>query len=149
MKILKRSVLLAIAAVVLYNFPGHSQGNPDALALFPADNQFEGWVLKDSIKTYNPENMYLHLGEVSGLYSEYGTLQSMEAVYVDAAATRIILEVFDMQTPDGSWGIFTMNSTGKGQPLELGDVATRFDYYIHFVKGNYYIRCSSSDKRDG
>ncbi len=114
--------------------------------LYPGDGRFEGWALKDSVKVYVPDYLYVHVGEASGLYLEYGTLLSSEALYTDPAAARIVLEVFEMNRPEGAWGIFTMNSSGQGKEVEVGDIALQYDHYIHLVKGNYYIRCTSSSR---
>lgn len=114
-------------------------------ALFPGDNQFEGWILKDSILVFSGERLYLHVDEAAGLYSEFGYVRSFQADYRDSLANRIQLNVFEMLDADAAWGIFTMNSSGKGQHVEVGNVAILYDYMIHFVKGNYYVRCVTSN----
>jgi hypothetical protein len=53
-----------------------------------------------------------------------------------------------MKGPNGAWGIFTMNSSGQGTEAEVGDVAMQFDHFIHFVKGRYYVRCTSSNSEE-
>ena len=143
LNLLKVSLVLLTVLVLRI---GTAQEKPDPITLYPADNQFDGWVLKDSVRTYVPNDLYLQVGEVAGLYTEFGIRKSLEGIYANEKAERIILEVFEMNDPKGAWGIFTMNSSAKGQNISLGDTATKYDYYLHFVKANYYFHCTTSNK---
>jgi len=135
---------IIIALLLMPALDINAQNETESLALFPESDMFDGWTLKDSVQVYFGNELYNHVGETSGLYGEFGFIKSMMGVYTNATAVKIQLDVFEMTAPDASWGIFTMNSSGKGQAKQVGDISKMYDYYIHFVKGNYYIRCTTS-----
>lgn len=122
-----------------------AQNEPETAISFPGNDQFAGWQLKDSIQVFSEEELYEHVNESAGLFSEFGFNKSYRAVYRDSLANKISLDVFLMNQPDAAWGAFTMNSSGKGRKVEVGNVALLYDYHLHFVKGNYYIKCISSN----
>lgn len=121
------------------------QENNFRASFFPLDNEIEGWILKDSVHIYSSKNLYLQVGELSGLYNEYGIIRSMESIYTGLASARIIIELFESSDTQGAWGLFTVNAPINGSWLDLGDIALRDEYSIHFVKGNIYVQCTSTD----
>lgn len=125
-----------------------SQEKTDSSTLFPESDHFEGWALKDSIHIFTRDNLFDHVQESTDLYNEFGTVISYQAIYTNPKAVRIKLDIFEMEHPDDAWGIFTLNSSGKGQADEIGDISILYDYYIHLVKGPFYIKCTTSKNDD-
>lgn len=135
-----------VSFLVFGGYSAHAQGNLEPKGFYPADGQFGDWKLMDSVRMFKPATLYLQVGEDAGLYEECGIRQSFEGVYTDSAGTRMDLEIFEMSDTGGAWSIFSQNSSSKGKEIELADAAMLFDYHIHFVKGNFYVRCSTTSR---
>ena len=54
-----------------------------------------------------------------------------------------------MSNNDAAYGIFTLSSTSKGKPLELGDQSLLYDYYLDLWKGPYFMRFTANNKDNG
>lgn len=145
MRIIFFSVLLLVDFL---HYNGHAQENIGTQSLFPDSGVFEGWNRTDSIVVYSGERLQEWLGEMTDLYLEYGVERILVARYANEKATEITLEIHTLKEPASAWGLLTMNSSGKGSPDTLGDVSVLFDYYVHLVKGPYYIKSTTSRKTD-
>lgn len=122
------------------------QDASDISKLFPPDNTFEGWTLKDSIEVFSGDDLFYYINGGADIYLEYGFVQVAHCNYLDSTAAKIHLEIYEMVDNNAAYGIFTMNSSGKGNKISLGEAGFLYEYYLHYYIGNYYIRCNSSKK---
>jgi hypothetical protein len=132
---------------VFLNIVGYSQEH-DLKKLMPAEGSIEGWIIKDPIEIFIGDDLFEMINGGADIYLEYGFVQVAQMKFENAVAVRDHLEIYEMEDSNAAYGIFTMNSSGKGNIIEIGDVAILYDYYLHFVKGKYYVRCTTSRKEE-
>ncbi|MCB0822591.1 MAG: hypothetical protein KDC09_07840 [Bacteroidales bacterium] len=124
-----------------------AQGNPELY--LPTDEQRGNWAVKDSVQTYADEDLYLYIDGGADVYLEYGFKKVASCKYQNPSANRMHIEIYQMKDPDAAYGIFSLNSTGLGHPLDLGDLSYQYDYYLDVWKTSYFIRCTISRKEAG
>ncbi|MCF8378152.1 MAG: hypothetical protein K9H49_01165 [Bacteroidales bacterium] len=114
--------------------------------LFPKSGQFDGCLVRDSVEFFTGDDLFEFINGGADIYLEYGFKQVAHCTYMDSLAVKIHLEIYEMTQNDAAYGIYTLNSSGKGVPINMGEQGILYDYYLHFYKANYYIRCSVSKK---
>ncbi|MCB0804509.1 MAG: hypothetical protein KDC05_01850 [Bacteroidales bacterium] len=146
---MKLQKLIILFFFILIGFAGISQNIMEPKDLIPANDEIVNWQLIDSVNTYTDEDLYMYINGGADLYLEYGFNKLGSCKYRNRLASKIILEVYQMKNDAGAFGVFTINSSGKGKKIEIGNEAVQYDYYLHFWKQNYYVRCASTVKSEG
>lgn len=124
-------------------------GQSPLIALLPSENILNKWTIKDSAEVYSDEDLFMYINGGADVYLEYGFASVVTCRYINPAANNIRIEIYEMTDIDAAFGIFSLNSSGKGQPVELGNMAYRYDYYLDVWKKNFFIRCTVSRKDAG
>jgi hypothetical protein len=124
------------------------QDNPDIRNLFPDNGYFNSWEIKDSIAIYTGENLYSFINGGADIYLEYGFQEVASCKYTNFDLAVIHLEIYKMTSDSAAFGIFTINSSVKGKPLDIGNKSKQYDYYLDFWKGSYFVRCTLSRRSD-
>lgn len=124
----------------------YTQDNQSVEKLIPTDNQIKGWTLKDSVETFLGDDLFYFINGGADIYLEYGFVKVVHANYVNSEGGKIHLEVYEMEDSKAAYGIFTLNSSGNGNNIDIGEEGILYDYYLHYFKGNYYVRCTASAK---
>ena len=141
--------LILITLITFFSFTALSQDNDDLHQLIPGGNEIGNWTVKDSAEVYSDEDLYLYINGGADLYLEYGFSKVITCKYRNPKASKLHIEIYEMERPEDAYGIYTINSSAIGKEIDLGTEAILYDYYLHFWKYNYYIRCTSSVKDEG
>jgi Family of unknown function (DUF6599) len=59
--------------------------------------------------------------------------------YNNGAGSRLSLEIFEMKSPAGAYGMWTFKKGPRGEAIGLGDEGQLDDYYLNFWKGHYLV----------
>jgi hypothetical protein len=144
---MKKQVLIILPFFLLVALSYvNGQDKNNIAKILPEDGYFKNWRVKDSIRTFTGEDLFSYIDGGADIYLEYGFNQVVSCKYRNLQATDIHVEVYKMTSDTAAFGIFTINSSGKGQPIDLGNKAYVYDYYLDFLKGPYFVRCTSSKK---
>ena len=115
--------------------------------LLPEDSETIDWVRSRKPSTYNPENIYLDRYVPSEIYPEiyhkYGFQRQAETEYHSpkfGSIPLILLEIFDMGTPENAFGIYSLNSYPLPKFEWVGCKAIISGKYVWFWKGKYFIQ---------
>jgi len=138
---------LLLIGILWLTFVGQAQ-EQEIKNLMPAEGSLEGWTIKDTIEVYTGDDLFFMINGGADIYLEYGFVQVAQMKFENALAEKDHLEIYEMEDSDAAYGIFSMNSSGKGVEMEMGDASILYDYYLHFLKGKYYVRCTTSRKED-
>jgi hypothetical protein len=135
--------------VSLVSALGMGQEQKDIRLLFPEADFLSAWTIKDSIEVYSGDNLFNYINGGADIYFEYGFNEVATARYINYASNNIHVDVYKMSDINAAYGIFTLNSSAKGVPLELGDQSYRYDYYLDVWKGPYFMRFTTNRKENG
>lgn len=140
-------MVIGIVVLGLGVFAQEQETN-NILELLPKDVEWDEWTIKDSAEIHTPENLYLFVNDAANLYLEYGFEQVVNIKYENQLAVKMHIEIYEMSDPGAAYGIFTINSSGKGIAEDFGMAGILYDYYLHFAKDNYYVRVTTSKKEE-
>ena len=115
--------------------------------LLPKDGETIDWIRSRKPSTYNPDNIYFDRYVPSEIYPEiylkYGFQRQAETEYHSpkfGSIPLILLEVFDMGTPENAFGIYSLNSYPLPKFEWVGCKAIISGKYVWFWKGKYFIQ---------
>jgi hypothetical protein len=123
----------------------HFGGGPLRIYL-PADNAASGWTRDGEFQEYEGEDLYAYIDGGAEIYQEYGFRRVILQDYKNAGKRSISLEIFEMETPDAAFGIFTFKRSGSGKALPLGAGAELEAYYLNFWKGRFLVTLTGFDE---
>ncbi len=115
--------------------------------LLPKDGEVQDWVRSHKPTTYNPETLYKDRYHPSNMYPEiyhhYGFKAQAEVEYQSpkfGSEPYILLEIFDMGTPENAFGIFSVNSYPQPKYEWVGVKAIVSGKNLWFWKGKYFVQ---------
>jgi hypothetical protein len=126
-----------------------SGGGQDERAFPPTE--IMGSSLSERPREYTKENLYEH---VDG-HAEYfiGAGFAGLSVFEYSSATghkdgpEIQVEVYDMGKPIQAFGVLVDESGENADPVDVGAMAFRTSAGVNFIKGRYYVKVSSFDRK--
>ncbi len=115
--------------------------------LLPEDEEATDWVRVSKPSTYNSETLYKDRFVPSDIYPKiyhnYGFQKQAEVEYQSpkfGSVPYILLEIFDMGTPENAFGIFSVNSYPHPKFEWIGCKAIISGKNLWFWKGKYFIQ---------
>ncbi len=105
--------------------------------------------MKDSVETYTGDDLFLYINGGADLYLEYGFEEVSTCKYLNYAGNNIHIDIYQMTDESSAYGIFSINSSVHGKPVDFGTKSLLYDYYLDIWKGNYFIRCIANKKENG
>jgi len=117
----------------------------DLSALFPADGVIAGWTRTEELKSYRGDELFLMIDGGADIYHEYGFAQVMAGEYQNREGKLIRLEIYQMQSPDGAYGIYSFKTGRDGESQSIGQEALLEEYYLNFWKADLLVTVVGSD----
>ena len=115
--------------------------------LLPEDDETADWIRSRQPSTYNPQNIYLDryvpIEIYPEMYRKYGFQRQAETEYQSpkfGSNPLILLEIFDMGTPENAYGIYSLNSYPLPKFEWVGCKAIISGKNLWFWKGKYFIQ---------
>ena len=115
--------------------------------LLPEDGETTDWIRSRQPSTYNPQNIYLDryvpIENYPEMYHKYGFQRQAETEYQSpkfGSNPLILLEIFDMGTPENAYGIYSLNSYPLPKFEWVGCKAIISGKNLWFWKGKYFIQ---------
>lgn len=116
----------------------------------------EGWQQAGEIEHYTVENLYVKINGRSELYMAYDVeaLSWVSFISGEDETNFIDLFLYDMGSPNGAFGIFSVEREPGQPPAALGRQGYRTDANHYFWKGRYYVYVQTANEdeaaqRDG
>ena len=138
-----------IWCLTLMYLTGFGQNKTGIESLLPEVKEESKWKIMDSATVYTGDDLYRYINGGADIYLEYGFEELAACRYMNYAANNILVDIYKMNDVDAAYGVFTLNSTIKGHPLDLGDMSLLYDYYLDIWKGPYFIRFTANRKDNG
>ena len=114
--------------------PGH---------LLPSDGEILDWVQSRRPSTYEGKTLYRDRATAPDLFHAYGFQQQAEVEYETprfGSKPLILLEIFDMGTPENAFGIYNFHIYPQVKFEWVGSKAILSGGYLRFSKGKYFIQ---------
>jgi hypothetical protein len=147
------STILLISGLLIYGsflllLPSENQTSPqhDLYKYLPGTDEIGEWKEDGSPQEYKGEDLYSYINGGAEIYHEYGFKQVIVQDYKRKNGKSIALEIFEMESAEGAYGIYTFKTSTEGKKLALGDKAQLADYYLNFWKGNFVVTLTGFDE---
>lgn len=111
--------------------------------LLPQNGDTTDWVHAGKISTYNIETLYKDRFVSPKVYYNYGFQRQAEVEYQSPkyrSIPLILVEIFDMGTPENAFGIYSVSSYPNAEFEWIGCKAIISGNYVRFWKGKYFIQ---------
>ena len=112
--------------------------------LLPADDEASHWVRVGKPSVDVGENLYKNvIGGNPELYHSYGFVEGVSVEYQTprlGSQPFILLEVFDMGTPENAFGVYSRNRYPQDEFEWVGSRAIISGRDLNFWKGRYFIQ---------
>ena len=118
---------------------GNQLEKSSLLWLLPDKVEPGGWAKEGDYQLFEGEDLFIYIDGGAEIYFEYGFRRVIVQDYRNASGRRLSLEVFEMQSPDSAYGMFTFKSNPGGEAIALGDQCQLADYYLNLYKGRYLV----------
>lgn len=129
------------AETVYRTLPYSTAAAPETL--LPKDGEITDWVRAGKPTTYNTETLYRDRVVPTKIYHHYGFQRQAEVEYQSpkfGSVPFILLEIFDMGTPENAFGMFSVNSYPHPKFEWVGCKAIITGKSLRFWKGKYFIQ---------
>ena len=110
--------------------------------LIPGDDELPRWIQSRAPSTYEGKTLYRDRATSADLYHAYGFEQQAEVEYETpqfGSRPLILLEIFDMGTPENAFGIYNFHTYPEMKFEWVGSKAMLSGNYLRFSKGKYFI----------
>ena len=119
--------------------------DPGPIRLLPMGEEVDGWAPSGGAEFVEGEDLYLVINGGAEVYHEYGFTSAVFQSYATNDGRGVNLEIYEMQSQEAAYGIFTFKTSTDGSSVEVGYEGWRESYYLNFWKGNYLITIISLD----
>ncbi|MFC1719246.1 DUF6599 family protein [Candidatus Poribacteria bacterium] len=103
-----------------------------------------GWTLASPARTYDEKSIFDYINGAAELYFAYDFRAVAAAEYQDGE-TSVIIDVYDMTTPAGAFGIYSLNRYPEANYVDIGNEGILTDTNLDFWKGQYFCKVYSFD----
>jgi hypothetical protein len=134
-----------LPALLLISIGHLAARDVDILTCLPRIPIPGGWVPDGQAQQFKGEDLYVYIDGGADIYQEYGFVAVAVQDYKSPAGKSVSLEIFEMSDEDAAFGMFTFKTTGKGEPVNLGDGGQLEDYYLNFRAGRYILTLTGFD----
>jgi hypothetical protein len=109
------------------------------LSLLPEGPELRGWAREGEPQSFRGEDLFTYIDGGAEIYFEYGFGRVIVQDYRNEAGHRLNLEIFEMESPEAAYGMFTFKIGPRGEAVVLGDECQLADYYLNLCQGRYLI----------
>ena len=120
--------------------------------LLPSDGELVGWVQSRAPSTYEGTTLYRDRASSPDLFYAYGFERQAEVEYETpqfGSKPLILLEIFDMGTPENAFGIYNFHTYPQMKFEWIGSKAMLSGNYLRFSKGKYFIQIEGYELATG
>jgi hypothetical protein len=119
------------------------------LALLPAPNVVDGWVLQGEPRIYSGDTLYEYIDGNADLFHSYGFRQAGVGDYVPAEGDGwISVDVYDMGAPLHAFGVYSAERPPGPELVRVGVQGYAASGLLAFWDGPYYVKVSLIDGDD-
>ncbi|MGQ9652801.1 MAG: DUF6599 family protein [Thermodesulfobacteriota bacterium] len=139
--------MLLFFCLLLEGGPAEPRADDGLLRFLPRLQDLAGWRLDGPPQSVEGEGLYSLIDGGAEVFLKAGFERAVSQTYRSQAGQFVVLEVYEMKGPSSAEKIFAHKAEGGGMPEEMGDAATRGDYYVVFRQGGFVVTVTGSDSK--
>jgi hypothetical protein len=114
------------------------------LELLPV--QIDGWSASDRDQTYTRDTIFDYMNGAGEIYLAYDFEKLFVREYTRPSAPPIIAEIYEMDSSEDAYGVFTNDTDGK--PVKMGQGGIYAQGLLRFWKGPIFVRLMAERETD-
>jgi hypothetical protein len=118
------------------------KGAVDSLEnMLPGINEISGWQRSGAAYAYAPEKLYTYIDGAADQFIVYGFERLQGAEYVSRTDQKesVTVDMYDMGSALGAFGMFTSKKDPASPGLSIGAESFGNDQLVVFYKGRFYV----------
>jgi len=119
------------------------EGDSRVMQCLPDERSLDGWTADDTPQSAGGEDLFLLIDGGAEIFREYGFEQAVFSSYgrktENGDAISINLEIYEMESPAGAFGIYTFRTSERGERVPIGTCGRLEGYYLNFWKGRFCV----------
>lgn len=108
--------------------------------------KIEGWMAEGLPLEYKGDDLFLYINGGAEIYHEYGFDKVTIQEYIHESGKSITLEMYEMNSPESAYGIYTFKRSLEGKGLDLGSGGCLDEYYLNFWKDRALITLTGFER---
>jgi hypothetical protein len=99
--------------------------------------QIQGWNAESNDRFFDDETIFDYIDGAGEVYRAYNMYKCLSRRYTTPEGPAIVLDIFDMQTSEDAFGVFTHDQ--DGDPVEVGQGGLYRSGWLSFWKGRFFV----------
>ncbi len=99
--------------------------------------QIAGWTAEPADRLYDPTTIFEYIDGAGEVYRAYNMRSCLSRRYENPQGPAIVLDIFDMGSPDDAFGVFTHDADGEVVPI--GQDGRFRPGWLNFWKHRYFV----------
>lgn len=101
--------------------------------------EIHGWRAKGKDAMYSRQSIFDYMNGAGEIYRLYGFRELFVRRFVKAGQPDIVLEMFDMGSPEDAFGVLSHGREGQGEDVAIGGDSEYDRGLLFFWKGRFYV----------
>jgi hypothetical protein len=131
---LKPILLLSIASMLFLS--SCRRGSLEEVAS-RVPREVDGWRAEED-RTFDRETLFKYIDGGAELYLAYRFRRMVARRYAKAGGEPVALDIYDMETPEDAFGVFTAERE-VGEEVKIGGGSEYSDGLLRFWKGRFFV----------
>ncbi|MGD9040794.1 MAG: hypothetical protein PVH82_14230, partial [Desulfobacteraceae bacterium] len=99
--------------------------------------QIQGWSAEPNDRFFDDETIFDYINGAGEVYRAYNMRKCLSRRYTAPNGPAIVLDIFDMQSSEDAFGVFTHDQ--DGEPVDVGQGGLYRSGWLSFWKGQFFI----------
>ena len=108
--------------------------------------QLSGWSAEPKDHIYDDKTIFRYINGAAEVYKAYNMKQCLSRRYVIDDGPDIVLDIFDMSTPEDAFGVFTHDTDGK--PIKIGQAGRIRPGWLSFWKHRFFVSIYTEEETE-
>ncbi len=108
--------------------------------------QINGWIAEPEDHIYDEKTIFRYINGAAEVYKAYNMKQCLSRRYAVDKGPGIVLDIFDMRTPEDAFGVFTHDT--DGEPVRIGQSALYRPGWLSFWKYRFFVSIYAEEETE-
>ena len=99
--------------------------------------QIQGWSAEPNDRFFDDETIFDYIDGAGEVYRAYNMRKCVSRRYTTPEGPAILLDIFDMQSSEDAFGVFTHDQ--DGEPVDVGQGGLYRSGWLSFWKGRFFV----------
>ncbi len=106
----------------------------------------DGWAAEPEDHIYDEKTIFRYINGAAEVYKAYNMKQCLSRRYAIDDGPGIVLDIFDMRSPEDAFGVFTHDT--DGEPVKIGQSGLYRPGWLSFWKHRYFVSIYAEEETE-